>query len=89
MSTNGGVEPQWRRNEIFYIRPDNMLMAVDVSGGATLSPGTPRPLFPTRPSCVLRFDAAKGGQRFLVLMPVDEAFGAPATVRLNWREARR
>jgi Tol biopolymer transport system component len=86
ISTGGGIEPRWPRRgkEIFYIGSDNMLMAVDVRSGATIEAGVPRPLFPTRPVGVLRYDVTADGQRFLVATPTDEAVSAPVTVVLNW-----
>ncbi len=91
ISTDGGIEPRWPRRgkEIFYIGSDNMLMAVDVRSGATIEVGVPRPLFPTRPVGVLRYDVTADGQRFLVATPTDEAVSAPVTVVLNWHEELR
>ena len=88
ISPNGGIEPRWPRTgkEIFYVGPDNMLMAVDVKTGATFEAGVSHPLFLTRPSGVLRYDVTSDGQRFLVSVPTDEATSAPATVVLNWFE---
>ena len=86
VSTNGGIEARWssRSNELFYIGPDNMMMAVDVNPGTTFQPGVPRPLFPTRPAGVLRYDVTPDGQRFLVSVPTQDAGAAPATIVLNW-----
>ena len=92
ISTDGGIQPRWPRRgkEIFYIGSDNMLMAVDVRSGATIEVGVPRPLFPTRPVGVGRYDVTADGQRFLVATPTDEAVSAPVTVVLNWfGEVRR
>jgi Tol biopolymer transport system component len=86
ISTNGGIEPRWPRHgkEIFYIGPDNMLMSVEVKTGAAFEAAMPRPLFPTRPVGVLRYDVSSDGQQFLVATPVDDVASAPATVVLNW-----
>ena len=72
--------------EIFYIGPDNMLMAVEVKTGAAFEAGVPHSLFPTRPTGVLRYDATSDGQRFLGSTPVEETTSTPATVMLNWFE---
>jgi serine/threonine-protein kinase len=87
VSLNGGIEPRWSGNEIFYIAPDNTLMAQRVRTSPTFeSVGAPQPLFRTRPVGVLRYDVTADGQRFLVAVPTDEARGAPLTVVLNWPE---
>ena len=87
VSSNGGIEPRWRGNEIFYISPDNMLMAVPVKTGPVFEmTGAPHPLFRTRPAGVERYDVTADGQRFLVAVPADESWGGPATVVLNWPE---
>ena len=87
ISTHGGTEPRWPRGgkEIFYIGPNDMLMAVPVTTGATLEAGIPRSLFRMRPvSSVLRYDVTADGERFLVATPVDDRVFAPMTVVLNW-----
>ena len=88
ISTDGGTEPHWRQggNEIFYIAPDNKLMAVEVRTGATFEVGVPRALFSTRPSGVVRYAVTRDGQRFLVSVPTEDA-AAPVTVVVNWFEA--
>ena len=87
VSSSGGIEARWRGNEIFYISPDNMLMAVPVKTGPVFEmTGAPHPLFRTRPVGVERYDVTADGQRFLVAVPADESWGGPATVVLNWPE---
>ena len=55
ISTAGGVQPRWRGDgevlELFFLRPDNTLMAVTLepsADGSRLIPGTPEALFVTR-----------------------------------------
>ena len=51
VSTEGGIWVRWRPDgkELYYIAPDNKLMAVPITTqGATLEPGTPAALFQTR-----------------------------------------
>ena len=49
ISTNDGMEPDWRGDgtELFYLGLDGMLMAVDVESGEVFGFGAPRALFPT------------------------------------------
>jgi len=95
VSTNGGIDPQWRRDgkELFYMAPDRTLMAVDVKAGATFETGSPRPLFVVRAvassivssmSTPSYYAATADGQRFLVNTPVEEAAAVPMQVMLNW-----
>jgi eukaryotic-like serine/threonine-protein kinase len=74
VSTNGGMQPRWRRDgkELFYMSFDRKLMAVDVKTGPELEFGAPKELFQTRLSRggsstppVLRYDVTRDGKRIL------------------------
>jgi len=95
ISTNGGTEPRWRRDgkELFYISPDQKLMAVAVTIGSELTFATPKELFQTRLSTsgtlayrMLRYDVTRDGTRFLINTESDspETSSNPITVLLNW-----
>jgi len=91
VSTNGGGQPKWRRNGLFYISADRKLMAVDVKvDGATFEPGVPKALFELRipagplPGPRNWYDVSKDGQRFLVTTNLEESTAQPTTVVLNW-----
>jgi Tol biopolymer transport system component len=90
VSTNGGEQPQWRRDgkELFYISAGNQLMAVDTQGGSSgLHAGIPKPLFAVRISPTIRrnhYVVAANGQRFLAVMPLERAASSPITVVVNW-----
>jgi hypothetical protein len=88
ISTAGGTFPKWRRDgtEIFYLAPDNKLMAAAVNGkGSSFEVGAVKPLFeeraldPTRN----RFAVSADGQRFL-LNTDPQTTSSPITVVLNW-----
>ncbi|MBZ5626222.1 MAG: hypothetical protein LAQ69_47190 [Acidobacteriia bacterium] len=88
ISTGGGQYPAWGAGgrELFYVSPDNKLMAVSLKlGGDSVVPSTPRELFPLpivdtgRPP----YDAASDGQRFLVRATPGQA-GQSLTVIVNW-----
>ncbi len=88
ISTAGGMFPRWRRDgtEIFYLAPDNKLMAAAVNGnGSSFEVGAVKPLFearaldPTRN----RFAVSADGQRFL-MNSAPQTASAPITVVLNW-----
>ena len=94
VSTNGGGQPQWRRDgrELFYLSADRKLMAVEVStSGPSFGAGPPKELFLLRiPPIGLtggprNFYAAAGdGQRFLVNALVGDPAAYQTTVVLNW-----
>ncbi len=90
ISTAGGTFPRWRSDgkEIFYLSPDNKLMAAEVkSQGATLDVGAARTLFDIRPGNRVsgyQYDATSDGQRFLVNTSVDQKVSSPITVVINW-----
>jgi Tol biopolymer transport system component len=95
ISTGGGYQPRWRRDgqEIFYIAPDNRLMAVPIqfaSNGQAIEPGTPVPLFRLRLGTQVFSDSsymvASAGQRFLVNAVTEDAT-SPITVVLNFKPA--
>jgi Tol biopolymer transport system component len=92
ISTGGGDQPFWRADgrELFYLRLDRTLMAVEVRAGAGFEAGLPVALFETRAETVAissqraHYAAAADGQRFLVNAIVQRANLAPIQVVLNW-----
>ncbi|HEV8132988.1 MAG TPA: protein kinase [Acidobacteriota bacterium] len=93
VSTNGGAQPQWRRDakELFYISADRKLMAVDVkANGSTFDAGAPKELFELRlqtvglPGPRNYYAVAADGRRFLVASVPEERISTPTTVVLNW-----
>lgn len=99
VSTVGGIYPRWRRDgaELFYVAPDNTLMAVPVRGasdGRTFSPGSPVALFQTRLATganvgvggfasAPQYAVAADG-RFLINVVASEVAVSPITLILNW-----
>jgi hypothetical protein len=98
ISTNGGMQPQWRGDgqEVFYLDSSGNMMSVDIVAAPTLSSGVPKQLFNAgiaRPS----FDAADygvtaDGKRFLLLKALALQQSAPPpdpplTVIVNWAGA--
>jgi eukaryotic-like serine/threonine-protein kinase len=92
ISPDGGTQPIWRADgtELFYVAPDNSIMAVDVhERRATVQFGTPRRLFQA-PIAVLparqpswTWDVSPDGQRFLLILARDD--DAPVTLVTNWQ----
>ncbi len=92
ISPDGGAQPVWREDgkELFYVAPDNTIMAVDVrEAKTTVDFGTPRRLFQA-PIAILparqpswTWDVAPDGQRFLMILTKDD--DAPVTLVTNWQ----
>jgi Tol biopolymer transport system component len=86
VSANGGAEPKWRGDgrELYYLAPNNDLMAVDVdTTGDAFTSGPPRSLFATGvsqpgPAALpdSNYDVAPEGQRFLLNLPATAAIGS-------------
>ncbi|MBI4468216.1 MAG: serine/threonine-protein kinase [Acidobacteria bacterium] len=90
ISTSGGLFAKWRGDgkEIFYLSPDNHLMAVEVSGAEkTFKVGSARRLFELRWVEHGRgpvYDVTSDGQRFLVNTVVEQRAPSPITLVTNW-----
>jgi serine/threonine protein kinase/Tol biopolymer transport system component len=90
ISTAGGSSPRWRRDgaEIFFLAPDNALMATAVNGKASsFQVGAVRLLFQTHLIGQRHeYDVSADGQKFLInSAPLQNgAASAPITVVLNW-----
>jgi hypothetical protein len=92
VSTAGGIYPRWHPNgkELYYLNPAAAMMAAPISViGATLAPGAPVVLFPTRilgggedTAQARQYDVAFNG-RFLINTVLDSA-AAPITLLQNW-----
>ena len=98
VSTEGGIHPVWRPDgrELYYLNPAGAMMAAPITvTGATLEPGAPVVLFPTRVSgggvdgqLGRQYDVAPDG-RFLINTLLDSA-AAPITLIQNWNpEAKK
>jgi Tol biopolymer transport system component len=100
VSPAGGAYPVWNRNgkELFYLAPDEKLMAVSVKLANTAEIGTPVALFATRMErsgaqtggMWHQYDVSPDATRFLVNTLVDAPVAAgsrpivPITVTVNW-----
>jgi hypothetical protein len=88
VSTGGGLEPRWRGDgkELFYLAPDDKVMAVEVGTGAAFEAGTPQALFVTslKNASGSHYDVTPDGQRFLLNRPIGEESSPPITLVQNW-----
>jgi eukaryotic-like serine/threonine-protein kinase len=87
VSTDGGGDPEWRRDgrELFYLAPDRSLMSVEVTPTPALAAGNPTRVFGTSVTPVNRnqYVIARDGRRFLFTLPV-QATPSPYTLITNW-----
>jgi len=88
VSIDGGERPVWSRDgkELYFISPDQKMMAVEIKGGANFDRGAPKPLFDVRIAATNWFDVSKDG-RFLLPVPVAQSGAAPVNVVVNWQAA--
>jgi Tol biopolymer transport system component len=99
VSGTGGSTPRWRRDgkEIFFLSPDNRLMAAAVKGeGSAFEVGAVRPLFEVHRRLSgyssfqgYNYDVSADGQRFLVNTVTDRPAPVPMIVVTNWMAALR
>jgi len=93
VSGNGGVQPHWRDDakELFYLAPDNRLMAASTqlhAQGESVDVGTPVPLFVTQVTAAppngsaRQYMVSPDGQRFLIDTLTE--LSIPVRVILNW-----
>lgn len=88
VSVGGGDWPVWSAdgNELYYLSPDQRVMSVRLRAqGRSLEYDAPQALFQARVLGGLggRFDPAKDGKRFLVLLQRTED-PTPVTLAVNW-----
>jgi len=87
VSLNGGDEPAWGGNELFYIDRAGMLNAVTASG-STFARTASKPLFKIGSALGQafsnRYDALRDGSRFLVAVDDPLPPSRPPVVLLNW-----
>jgi serine/threonine protein kinase/Tol biopolymer transport system component len=88
MSVDGGANPVWRNDgrELFYYQPDGVIMAVPIESGGSGRPaaGVPIRLFAVDPRAYRSFDAASGGQRFLMNLVDAGSWSRPDDVAIQW-----
>jgi eukaryotic-like serine/threonine-protein kinase len=87
VSAGAGITPRWRRDgkEIFYLSPDNKMMAADVSPkGPSFQVEGVHALFEVRSTGIFgRYDVTADGQRFVIEYEVGQP-NAAITLVVNW-----
>ena len=84
ISTAGGTGPRWSHDgaEIFYLAPDNKLMAATVNGwGASFEAGAVKPLFEIRAGggrVSYSYDVSADGQHFLINTAPEQEASSPS-----------
>ncbi len=85
VSTAGGRSPRWRSDgkELYYLTPDDFVMAVSTSAGGQLQIGTPTRLFRVQTG-IASYDVAPDGMRFLVSTALEKERESPIRILFNW-----
>jgi Tol biopolymer transport system component len=94
ISAAGGTQTRWRSDgrELFYVAPDNRLMAVRFDGsGGHVTVASPVPLFATHilaSAGILRqqYVVSRDGQRFLMNTMTGEATASSISLILHWAD---
>jgi serine/threonine protein kinase len=93
VSAAGGTMAEWGHDgkEIFYLSPNNELMAAKVTqNGSEVAIDAARPLFQTQAQSFLpSFDVSPDGRRFIIVTAVPQKSPSPITVVINWDAALR
>ena len=86
VSINGGNVPHWRGDghELFFLTPDNTLMAADVQIGEKVQASVPHVLFMPPIGDVNAWDVSPDGKKFLIWQHSNTQSDNPITVVLNW-----
>jgi Tol biopolymer transport system component len=91
ISVSGGNFPRWRSDgkEIFYVAPDQRLMAAEVTArGNTVTVGQVRPLFGrVQTNRGYLYDVSADGQKFLLAVQPEQTTSEPLTLVENWSAA--
>ena len=87
VSRGGGTNPRWRGDskELYYLAPDQSLMAVEVTSGASFQPGVPKALFKVEGA--EGFGVSADAKKFMVGVPTADSSPVPVTVMVNWPSA--
>ena len=89
ISNAGGEQPIWRSDgrELFYVEGGRRFMAVPIEMGQDLEPGLPEVLFETPligGGNRYHYDVSADGERFIAIVPVEDAASTPVHVVLDW-----
>jgi eukaryotic-like serine/threonine-protein kinase len=90
VSTSGGTQSRWRLDgkELFYLSPDNKLMAATVQEkSGSLEIGNSRALFQVNISAtagLVPYDVAPDGKKFVFLTQPAQSSVEPITLVTNW-----
>jgi Tol biopolymer transport system component len=89
VSSGGGGAPVWRSDgkELYYVTPDDRLVAVPIRIGAHLETGLAQPLFELRTRSWFghaQYDVTPDGQRFVLNRLVSDKNNDPLTVVVDW-----
>ena len=91
VSSDGGVQPLWRGNEVFFWNAGQLWAAEVHAVGSGLQLGTPHALFTLSTTSTLgqlrhTYDVTRDGKRFVISTGAQTPSGTPITLVVNWPE---
>ena len=86
VSSEGGEQPLWRGNEIFFLAGDKINSAPVRTRANSVEIGTARTLFsaPVSSSLGRRYDVSRDGKHFVISAQQQAATSVPLTLVVNW-----
>jgi hypothetical protein len=90
LTTDGGNEPVWSGNEIFFRKGGGQIRSVEVQTQPTFKAGLPRTLFEgqydLRTAPLRNYDVTRDGKRFVFVRGGSEVGAKEVDVVLNWAQ---
>ena len=91
VSSDGGVQPIWRGNEVFFWNAGQVWAAEVRAVGSGLQLGTPHALFTLSTTSTLgqlrhTYDVTRDGKRFVISTGAQTQNNTPITLVVNWPE---
>ena len=90
ISTKGGNDPRWSADgrEMFYLSPDQQMMAVPLTMKPAFEPGMPKALFDSHVFAPggqrMHYSVTADGQRFILFRTLSTRSLPTTTVVVNW-----
>jgi serine/threonine protein kinase len=87
VSKGGGTNPRWRNDgrELYYLAPDQSVMAVEITSGPVFQVGAAKRLFTKPEGVVSGFNVSSDGKKFMIPVQAGDSLPPPFTILFNWQ----